>query len=77
MNLSSFFDPQHDDPLLLRESHYYDIDSYIDLFANENNAEFFSIFNTNARSLLKHKADCDVLLHVLQRDQHFNILFFY
>ena len=55
----------HDTLTSLCDSKYYDIDSYVKLFDDNNLIDHFNIFSTNSRSLPKHKSDYDVLFHAI------------
>lgn len=58
------------------DSQYYDIDSCVKLFAENNLGDNFNIFSTNSRSLPKHKSEYDVLFHAINSNHEFDLLSF-
>lgn len=66
----------HDTLTSLCDSKYYDIDSYVKLFDDNNLIDHFNIFSTNSRSLPKHKSDYDVLFHAINSNHEFHLLSF-
>jgi len=53
------------------DSLYYDTESFTNLVQEKNPSEYFTIFNTNARSLLRHKSEYEVLFQALSKNFNF------
>ena len=70
------FDIDQNIPSLFQKSYYYSIDSFVKLKSDKIPTDYFSIFNTNARSLLKNKTEYDVLLESFGFHMKFDILSF-
>ena len=68
---------EHFEMPLLEHSHYYDLDS-VERFIAPANQTSFSIFSTNARSLIKNKSKFDIFLQNFHdsHDFEFDILSF-
>lgn len=73
LNTMSLTDVISDDTdcSLIKPSKYYSFDSFLNLIDTNNLKTKFSIFNSNARSLLKHKADFDLLFDSLLHTKNF------
>lgn len=69
-------DPDQSSTSLFQDSNYYDSDSYLNLTSNKNQTDYFTLFNTNSRSLLKHKSEYDVLFQALDSHLSFDMLSF-
>jgi hypothetical protein len=55
-----------DSPSLFHDSDYYDIEKFTTLVSQKDSRENFSLYNTNARSLLKHKSEYEILFQALR-----------
>jgi hypothetical protein len=60
-----------DENLSIKQSKYYDINSFLDLQEANIEKDKISIFNSNARSLIKHKSDYDILFDTLAHKKQF------
>ena len=70
-NLSDIFDNiDHDSQPLIHNSQYYDTNSFCKLSA-KSPKNHLSVFNTNARSLLKHKGEYEVLFQSIKQNCNF------
>ena len=61
-----------DDHSLVQHTKYHDTDSFIQLIQSTNLNTKLSIFNSNARSLTKHKPDFDLLFDTLSHTKNFS-----
>ena len=56
---------------LCQNSQYYNCDSFANLIQTKNPLDHLTIFNTNARSLIRHKSEYDVFLQALNTHRGF------
>ena len=59
------------DNSLFTHSEYYDLDSFDKHLQTVNTTNNFSVFNSNARSLVKHKTDYNILFDTLSETNNF------
>jgi len=68
----TFCDNDPDSITLLHDSHYYDPESFANIIKERCPSHHFTLFNTNARSLVKHKSEYDVLFKALSDYSNFD-----
>ena len=72
MNICDVFQDHDQDSLnLFHNSHYYNSDTFSNVLKDKNPHEYLTLFNTNSRSLLKHKPEYEVLFQALNTHQNF------